>query len=119
VPFPQTERRELYVIIAPDAPDVPAAAANATVATPACTVGQWVTVTRDNGIVPSMSVTWRQLGNLMAAWTGFDRQPSTASAIYHEGITKLETALRAPSAEPPPPQPREEWLTRAATVSSQ
>jgi len=122
VPFPQTERRELYVIIAPDAPDVHAASDDGSVATPACTVGQWVTVTRDNGIVPSMSVTWRHIGNLMAAWTGSDRQVSTApaaeSATYREGVTKLQSALHAPAAEVPP-QPREEWLTRAATVSSQ
>jgi multidrug resistance efflux pump len=119
VPFPQTERRELYVIIAPDAPDVHDAASSGSVATPACTVGQWVTVTRDNGVVPSMSVTWRHLGNLMAAWTGYDRQASAAeSATYREGVTKLESALRAPIPQQSP-QPREEWLTRAAAVSSQ
>ena len=122
VPFPQTERRELYVIITPDAPDVHSAADNGSVATPACTVGQWVTVTRDNGIVPSMSVTWRHLGDLMAAWTGYDGQVATAqtaeSATYREGVTRLQSALRAPAPEQPP-QPREEWLTRAATVSTQ
>ncbi len=117
VPFPQTERRELYVIIAPDAPDVHTAADSGSVATPACTVGQWVTVTRDNGIVPSMSVTWRHLGNLMAAWTGFDRQaPAAESATFREGVSKLESALRAPAPEAPL-QPREEWLTRAAVTS--
>jgi hypothetical protein len=80
-----------------------------------------VTVTRDNGIVPSMSVTWRHIGNLMAAWTGSDQvstAPAAESATYREGVTKLQSALHAPAAEVPP-QPREEWLTRAATVSSQ
>jgi multidrug resistance efflux pump len=121
VPFPQTERRELYVMVTPDAPDVHNAVDSGSVATPACTVGQWVTVTRDNGIVPSMSVTWRHLGNLMAEWTGYDRQPTAAaakSATYRDGVGKLQSALRAPASQQPP-EPRQEWLTRAATVSSQ
>ena len=71
VPFPQTERRELYVLVSPDrdASDgrstQPATAAGA-----ACSVGQWVTVSRANGWVPSMSVVWRsvrtQLGELLS-----------------------------------------------------
>jgi multidrug resistance efflux pump len=116
VPFPQTERRELYVIIAPDGLDVHNAVDDGSVATPACTVGQWVTVTRDNGIVPSMSVTWRHLGNLMAAWTGYDRASAAGSETYHQGVRKLKSALRAPAPEQPP-QPREQWLTRAAATS--
>jgi multidrug resistance efflux pump len=70
VPFPQTERRELYAIITPDgagrdgAPAQETATSDAT----ACPVGQWVTVTRDNGMVPSMSVTWRRLGHFVASW---------------------------------------------------
>jgi multidrug resistance efflux pump len=70
VPFPQTERRELYAIITPDgtnehgAPTLEIATSDAA----ACPVGQWVTVTRDNGVVPSMSVTWRRLGHFVASW---------------------------------------------------
>ena len=60
VPFPQTERRELYAIIAPDSTVQPEDAALHQQSTP-CTVGQWVTVTKDDGIVPSMSVAWRRL----------------------------------------------------------
>jgi multidrug resistance efflux pump len=119
VPFPQTERRELYVIITPDAPDAQGAVDNASVATPACTVGQWVTVTRDNGIVPSMSVTWHHVADAMAAWTGYDRDAASAAAtaVYRAGVTKLESAFHAP--EPAQPlQPGEEWLRRAAAVSS-
>lgn len=69
VPFPQTERRELYVLVKPKAPVVPAADAdeaksgdrNPVEAT--CGVGRWVTVTREPGWVPSTSVVWRDLGD--------------------------------------------------------
>jgi hypothetical protein len=64
VPFPQTERRELYAIIAPDSSrNGPAEVETVGLhdqSTP-CSVGQWVTVTKDNGIIPSMSVAWRRL----------------------------------------------------------
>lgn len=52
LPFPQTERREMYVLVkfADDA-DRPAGA---------CPVGKWVTVTRADGWVPSASVVWHQ-----------------------------------------------------------
>jgi hypothetical protein len=115
VPFPQTERRELYVIITPDAPEVQNVADSGSVATPACTVGQWVTVTRENGMVPSMSVTWRHVANLMAAWTGYDRDASKAAdtAAYREGVSRLQSAFRAPMPQPQPQQ-SEQWLARAA-----
>ena len=70
VPFPQTERRELYVLVSPDreASD-DRATQPSTAAGAACSVGQWVTVSRANGWVPSMSVVWRsvrtQLGDLL------------------------------------------------------
>src|ERR1700736_6391590 len=59
VPFPQTERRELCAIIAPadrtdGTPHPELAAQHEQPAS--CNVGQWVTVTKDNGTVPSMSV---------------------------------------------------------------
>jgi hypothetical protein len=121
VPFPQTERRELYVIITPDASDQHGAE-TASVAAPACTVGQWVTVTRDNGIVPSMSVTWRRLGNLMASWAGSaDDGHATASAAdadtRHAGKAKLVSAFRA-QPMPQTPQLNEEWLRRTQLSSS-
>src|SRR5882762_5233531 len=72
VPFPQTERRELYAIIAPDnrtnAMVQPEAVVQHEQSTP-CPVGQWVTVTKDDGIVPSMSVTWRRFETLMTSWS--------------------------------------------------
>jgi multidrug resistance efflux pump len=102
VPFPQTERRELYVIIGPDQANAnTSSASNTTVAPHACMVGQWVTVTRDNGIVPSMSVTWREVGNLLASsWTGRrESQPLGAAAmpdaeIRQTGLVKLQHEFR-------------------------
>jgi hypothetical protein len=64
VPFPQTERRELYVLVHPDTP-------LRTLVTDGghgrCDIGQWVTVTRVNGWVPSVSVIWREAGRLLSA----------------------------------------------------
>jgi len=101
VPFPQTERRELYVMIAPDASNVDASATpNTKTASSACMVGQWVTVTRDNGFVPSMSVTWKQVGNLFAAWTGPGGSQNASAAavpdagVRQTGLTKLQDEFR-------------------------
>jgi multidrug resistance efflux pump len=55
VPFPQTERRELYVLVKQD----PIEARGPDGMQSACDVGRWVTVTREGGWVPSTSVMWR------------------------------------------------------------
>jgi multidrug resistance efflux pump len=106
VPFPQTERRELYAIIAPDNrtdgtvhPEVAAQHEQST----SCDVGQWVTVTEDDGIVPSMSVTWRRLETLVTSW-GNKRGPVQAEGGNERkreaGFAKLAAAFRsAPQAE--------------------
>jgi len=123
VPFPQTERRELYVLIDPDASSQHGAPENTSAAAPACMVGHWVTVTRDNGIVPSMSVTWRRIGNLMASWTGRDDGPAVAAMpaanadIRHAGTAKLESALRKQPAQQAP-QLTEDWLPQTQMSSS-
>ena len=97
----QTERRELYVMIAPDASNVDASATpNTKTPSSACMVGQWVTVTRDNGFVPSMSVTWKQVGNLFAAWTGPGGGENASAAVVPDaavrqtGLTKLQDEFR-------------------------
>ncbi|BAM90448.1 hypothetical protein S58_44630 [Bradyrhizobium oligotrophicum S58] len=118
VPFPQTERRELYVMITPDAPAEQAAVALASAATPACTVGQWVTVTRDNGVIPSMSVTWRRLGHLVASLTDLDPSEPDA-ATRRAGVTKLDDALRSQPALVQQPELDEHWLPAARAVSAQ
>jgi len=93
VPFPQTERRELYAIITPDQVDDARPATATTEPEPTtCTVGHWVTVTRENGIVPSMSVSWRRLGHLVAYLTGSDRSPTEAERL--DATDRLKTALR-------------------------
>lgn len=102
VPFPQTERRELYVIIAPDAANV---STTPDVSAPTCMVGQWVTVTRDNGFVPSMSVTWKEIGNQLVSWSGRGDIQNTAAVtsdagIRETGIAKLQTAFRRYLSEP-------------------
>jgi multidrug resistance efflux pump len=84
VPFPQTERRELYAVITPDGANDSGAQETAT--SDACPIGQWVTVTRDNGVVPSMSVTWRRLGHFVASW-------------IHEDGRNSETAENADAAQ--------------------
>ena len=81
VPFPQTERRELYVLVRPDTP-------LRTLATDGgqdqCGIGQWVTVTRTNGWVPSTSVLWRQTGRLISAAAARLIPRAWAEALAHE-----------------------------------
>ncbi len=73
VPFPQTERRELYVLVTPDrgTSGNRVASADKVNGGAACNVGQWVTVTRENGWIPSMSVMWKsvqlRLADLLSA----------------------------------------------------
>ncbi|WP_035657169.1 HlyD family efflux transporter periplasmic adaptor subunit [Bradyrhizobium sp. STM 3809] len=118
VPFPQTERRELYVMITPDAAADKPAAQPASAATPACTVGQWVTVTRDNGIVPSMSVTWRRLGHLVASLADLDA-PTPDEATRRAGVTKLDRALRSQPAAAQMSEDGQHWLPATRAVSAQ
>jgi multidrug resistance efflux pump len=93
VPFPQTERRELYAIIAPDDAESTATADRS------CAVGQWVTVTRDNGVVPSMSVSWRRLGTLLAYWLGSDRTVTDAERL--DATRRLTALMRSPPKQDP------------------
>jgi multidrug resistance efflux pump len=104
VPFPQTERRELYVIIGPDTANANASpTANTNAAPAACMVGRWVTVTRDNGFVPSMSVTWKEIGNALTALTsrathddshavGAPRRPD--AGVRETGLARLQDEFR-------------------------
>ena len=103
VPFPQTERRELYAIIAPDNRTHgtldPEAAAQHEQST-SCNVGQWVTVTKDDGIVPSMSVTWRRLETLMTSWSNKKGplEPNEGDERRREtGFAMLAAAFRSGS----------------------
>jgi multidrug resistance efflux pump len=64
VAFPQTERREMYVIVKPDADNALRPRGEDGRGTGACPVGQWVTVSRKEGWVPSSSVVWHQASAL-------------------------------------------------------
>ena len=124
VPFPQTERRELYAIITPDTrtDDTvhPEAAAQREQSTP-CTVGQWVTVTKDDGIIPSVSVTWRRLETLMTSWSNKkgplqpnedeERQRETGFAMLAAAFHSASDAVRQ-SAE------LTDWMPRTDPVVS-
>lgn len=55
IPFPQTERRELYVFVSPDHP---LRRSDASGVLSQCDIGRWVTVTRTGGWAPSNSVLW-------------------------------------------------------------
>ena len=80
VPFPQTERRELYVLVRPDS-DPPKDAANGDQVS-TCGVGRWVTVTRANGWVPSISTVWRRGAQVLAEV--FDVRPAAATDSSRE-----------------------------------
>ncbi len=124
VPFPQTERRELYAIIAPDkrtGGTVDAEDAVQHEQSTACTVGQWVTVTKDDGIVPSMSVTWHRLETLMTSWSNKKGpvQPDDGNERKREtGFAMLAAAFRsAPQVERQSSE-LENWMPRTEAVVS-
>ena len=124
VPFPQTERRELYAIIAPvgrtDGTVHPEETAQHQQST-SCTVGQWVTVSKDDGIVPSMSVTWRRFETLMTSWsnTKTPLQPSDDNERKREtGYATLAAAFRAASQGASRSAYLEDRLPRADAVVS-
>ncbi|NEU11418.1 HlyD family efflux transporter periplasmic adaptor subunit [Methylobacterium sp. BTF04] len=86
VPFPQTERREMYVLVGFDSADPSSQPASLRRAGQAnsCSVGQWVTITRENGWVPSASVAWKNVasgfGIPSAAWNGVSHVASRAQS---------------------------------------
>ncbi|OAE97500.1 hypothetical protein AYJ54_35070 [Bradyrhizobium centrolobii] len=110
VPFPQTERRELYAIITPDERDSevvnsePVATSSET--TP-CTVGQWVTVTKDKALIPSMSVTWHRAEKLIASWNA-DKGPApgdSKKSTLSAGIAALIAEFRSAASAAQPAVP--------------
>jgi hypothetical protein len=125
IPFPQTERRELYAIIAPDNrtdstvhPEVASQRGEPT----SCNVGQWVTVTKDDGIIPSMSVTWRRFETLMTSWSNkkgplpLDEGNETKRET---GFAMLAAAFRsAAQAVPQSTADLEGWMPRMDSVVS-
>jgi hypothetical protein len=97
VPFPQTERRELYVLVKPDRPLRRISADGAG----QCDIGRWVTITDANGWIPSTSVLWRNAGMGLThaaqavwsaaptAWSSIDKavfSPASAEAGDHQSL---------------------------------
>jgi multidrug resistance efflux pump len=124
VPFPQTERRELYAIIAPDSRTngtvLTEVAAQHEQSTP-CTVGQWVTVTKEDGMVPSMSVTWRRFQTLVTSWS--DKETPLQPSHDNErklgtGYAMLAAAFRAAPQGGSQSADLEDWLPRTDAVVS-
>jgi multidrug resistance efflux pump len=124
VPFPQTERRELYAIIAPDSRTdgtVHAEVAAQHEQSTPCTVGQWVTVTKEDGMVPSMSVTWRRFETLVTSWSNKKPplQPSDDNERKREtGYATLAAAFRAAPQGGSQSAALEDWLPRTDAVVS-
>jgi multidrug resistance efflux pump len=81
VPFPQTERREMYVVVKPDA-DMALLRPTSIDGAPngSCPVGKWVTVTRGDGWVPSTSVAWQQASSLVKSALATVFSPHDAQA---------------------------------------
>lgn len=80
-PFPQTERREMYVVVKPDTDMAllrPTSANGAP--TGSCPVGKWVTVTRADGWVPSTSVVWQQASSFVMSALATVFSPGHAEA---------------------------------------
>jgi len=124
VPFPQTERRELYAIIAPDSRTGgtvhPEDAAQHEQSTP-CTVGQWVTVTKDDGIVPSMSVTWHRFGTLVTSWSNRKApvQANEGNQRKREaGLAMLAAAFGSASYAMYPSSGLEDWMPHTDAIVS-
>jgi multidrug resistance efflux pump len=124
VPFPQTERRELYAIIAPDERTggtvQPENAAQHEQST-SCDVGQWVTVTKDDGIVPSMSVTWRRLETLVTSWSNKNGpvQPNGGDERKREtGFALLAAAFRSGTPAVRQSPEWKDWMPQTDTVVS-
>ncbi|WP_144439929.1 HlyD family efflux transporter periplasmic adaptor subunit [Methylobacterium sp. AMS5] len=99
VPFPQTERREMYVLVSLDrgsAPEIVESVlpSQTTRRTTPCSVGQWVTITRENGWIPSASVAWKAVASgfsgpeAKAAWGVFASAATNTTARASDLIAR-------------------------------
>jgi hypothetical protein len=84
-----------------------------------CAVGQWVTVTKNDGIVPSMSMTWRRLETMVSSWSSKKAplQPASDVKRRETGIAALAAAFRS-GQQPQLPEQFEDRLPRTDDVVS-
>jgi biotin carboxyl carrier protein len=82
VPFPQTERREMYVVVKPDT-DMALLQPTGVDGAPSgsCPVGKWVSVTRADGWVPSTSIAWEQASSRVKSALATAFRPHDAHAL--------------------------------------
>lgn len=89
VPFPQTERRELYVLVRPTSFETNGRANQ-------CDIGRWVTVSRSGGWIPATSVAWRALQNgIVSVAESFGLGRAQALQTRGEPFSPSTLSLRA------------------------
>ena len=97
VPFPQTERREMYVLVSLERPagDPSLDRLRPTSRTSPCSVGQWVTITRENGWIPSASVAWKAVASgftgpeAQAGWTMVSTNMRDAASAVSDRVRQV------------------------------
>ncbi|KFC64968.1 hypothetical protein FG93_04990 [Bosea sp. LC85] len=109
VPFPQTERREMYVLVSLDPPEaaVPAADRRGDVQSDICSIGQWVTVTRANGWVPSASVAWRTVTDGLSGPRAAALWDATSSTVVGAAEATSRGVVRAVTSD----EAKQVWLS--------
>lgn len=97
VPFPQTERREMYVLVSLDRAEGDASTdrPRPQARTSPCSVGQWVTITRENGWIPSASVAWKAVASgftgpeAQAGWTAVSTNVREVAVTMSHGMRRV------------------------------
>ena len=97
VPFPQTERREMYVLVSLDQPEGDPSVDRLRPQTRSspCSVGQWVTITRENGWLPSTSVAWKAVASgftgpeARAGWAAVRTNVRDAASVMSNGVKRV------------------------------
>jgi hypothetical protein len=93
VPFPQTERRELYVLVKPEHELRRFTAGGEE----QCDIGRWVTITDANGWMPSASVVWRsaETGLTHAAQVMWHAIPAAWASVDQALFVRADAAPEA------------------------
>jgi hypothetical protein len=100
VPFPQTERREMYVLVSMNNAQLSSVPKNSQArvrnANP-CSVGQWVTVARQNSWIPSASIAWNAVTHTLTkgVTTVADKVASAVASILPGSASAQQRPGRA------------------------